>query len=97
MQSYPLTLLQTHVLVLHMCMCVQSDDEEVVSEDVAQHYETRIAQQKAELEALVAQKEELLQLREMLRQLQVQEAKVLTLFTECSLPKMQPKQVVFVG
>ena len=63
-------------------MCVQTDDEEVVSEDVAQHYETRIAQQKAELEALVAQKEELLQLREMLRQLQVQEAKVLTLFTE---------------
>ena len=80
-----------------MCMCVQTDDEEVVSEDVAQHYETRIAQQKAELEALVAQKEELLQLREMLRQLQVQEAKVITLFTECSLPKMQPKQVVFVG
>lgn len=68
-----------------MCMCVQTDDEEVVSEDVAQHYETRIAQQKAELEALVAQKEELLQLREMLRQLQVQEAKVLTLFTKCSL------------
>ena len=60
-------------------MSLQADDGEVVSDEVAQQYESRIAQQKAELEALVAQKEELLQLREMLRQLQVQDAEVCTL------------------
>ena len=59
-----------------VCLCEQTDDGEVVDEDVAQLYQSRIAQQKAELEALVAQKKELLQLRDMLRQLQVQEAKV---------------------
>ena len=76
-----------------MCLCEQTDDGEVVDEDVAHLYQSRIAQQKAELEALVAQKKELLQLRDMLRQLQVQEAKVriyvrtyvhtCTLCTEC--------------
>lgn len=60
-----------------MCLCEQTDDGEV-DEDVAHLYQSRIAQQKAELEALVAQKKELLQLRDMLRQLQVQEAKVRT-------------------
>ena len=61
-----------------VCLCEQTEDGEVVDEDVAHLYQSRIAQQKAELEALVAQKKELLQLRDMLRQLQVQETKVRT-------------------
>ena len=68
-----------------MCLCEQTDDGEVVDEDVAHLYQSRIAQQKAELEALVAQKKELLQLRDMLRQLQVQEAKVRTYVHTCAL------------
>lgn len=79
----------THFLsCLHAYVCrEQTDDGEVASEEIAEQYESRIAQQRAELEALMAQKEELLQLREMLRQLQAQEATVhtCTLFSDCVL------------